>query len=168
MLQLHQQRLTPRAAAYLTMSVVMPPYSEVSVQSALGIQPGPCSLVEPCMDLMEDYGVIVGRTLVYTSSWSASVLMVNPSADVIVLPCFACVGNLVPVSAVSLALAEPVLLGEDCGTLPDHLEDIITGSHPSLGEAGRLSLRNLLHRYTHARGTCNGTYHRSPNCTHVC
>ena len=37
--------------------VVMPPDSEVvapvSVRSSSGIQPGPCSLVEPCMDLME-------------------------------------------------------------------------------------------------------------------
>ena len=67
-LQLHQQRLTPRAAAYLTTSVVLSPDSEVvapvSVLSALGIQPGPCSLVEPCMDLTEEYGVIVGHTLV--------------------------------------------------------------------------------------------------------
>ena len=74
------------------------------------------------MDLTEDYGVIVGCTLVDSSSWSASVLMVNPSVDVIVLPYFACVGNLVPVSAVSVALAEPVLPGEKCGTLPDNLE----------------------------------------------
>ena len=58
-LQLHQQRLTPRAAAYLTTSVVLPPDSEVvaplSVRSASGIWPGPCSMVEPCMDLTEDY-----------------------------------------------------------------------------------------------------------------
>ena len=31
----------------------------------------------------------------------------------------------------------------ECETLPDHLEDIVTGSHPSLGEAGRSLLRNL-------------------------
>ena len=71
-LQLHQQRLAPRAAAYLTTSVVMPPDSEVvapvSVRSPSGIRPGPCSLVEPCMDLTEDYGVLVGRTLVDASS----------------------------------------------------------------------------------------------------
>ena len=145
-LQLHQQRLTPRAAAYLTASVVMPPDSEVvapvSVRSSSGIRPGPCSLVEPCMDLTEDYGVLVGRTLVDASSCSASVLIVNPSVDVIVLPYFSCVGILVPMSAVSVALAEPVQPGEECGTLPDHLEDIVTGSHPSLVEAGRLLLRN--------------------------
>ena len=91
----------------------MPPNSEVvapvSVRTLSGIRPGPCSLVKPCMDLTEDYGVLVGCTLVDASSWSASVLMVNPSADVIVLPSFSCVGNLVPVSAVSVALAEPVL-----------------------------------------------------------
>ena len=78
-LQLHQQRLTPRAAAYLTTSVVLPPDSEVvapvSVRSASGIRTGPCSMVEPCMDLMEEYGVIVGHTLVDASSWSAIVAM---------------------------------------------------------------------------------------------
>ena len=52
-------------------------------------------------------------------------------------------------SAVSVALADPALPGEECETLPDHLEDIVTGSHPSLGEAGRSLLRNLLHRYEH-------------------
>ena len=61
--------------------------------------------------------------------------MVNPNADEIVLPCFTCVGNLVPVSSVSVALVEPVPPGEMCGTLPEHLEDIVMGSHPSLGEA---------------------------------
>ena len=96
------------------------------------------------------------------SSWSAGVLMVNPNAEEIVLPSFTFVnpnaedivlpsftfvGDLVPVSAVSVALADSALLGEECETLPDHLEDIVTGSHPSLGEAGRRLLRNLLHRY---------------------
>ena len=33
--------------------------------------------------------------------------------------------------------------------MPDHLEDIVTGPHPSLGEAGRLLLRELLHWYKH-------------------
>ena len=152
-LQLHQQRLTPSAAAYLTTSVVLPPDSEVvahvSIRSASGLRPGTCSMVEPCMDLTDDYGVIVGHTLVDASSWSASVLMVNPNVDEIVLPCFTCVGNLVPVFAVSVALAEPVRPGEVGGTLPDHLEDIVMWSHPSLGEAGRMLLRNLLHRYAH-------------------
>ena len=58
-------------------------------------------------------------------------------------------GNLVPVSSVSVALAEPVPPNKIYRTLPDHLEDIVTGSHPSMGEAFRLLLRNLLHRYAH-------------------
>ena len=65
------------------------------------------------------------------------------------LPSFAFVGDLVQVSAVSVALADRALLGEMCEALPDHLEDIVTGSHPSLGEAGRLLLRELLRRFEH-------------------
>ena len=65
-LQLHQQRLTPNVKAILKTSVVLPPDSEivapVSVRSASGVQPGPCSLVEPSRGLAEDYGVVVGRT----------------------------------------------------------------------------------------------------------
>ena len=154
-LQLHQQRLTPSAAAFLTTSVVLPPDSEivapVAIRSASGVRPGPCSLVEHCMGLTEDYGVIVGHvyTLIDASSWSAGVLMVNPNAEEIVLHSFTCVGNLVPVSAVSVVLVEPALPSGVCKTLPDHLEDIVTGSHPSLGEAGRLLLRNLPHWYEH-------------------
>ena len=83
------------------------------------------------------------------SSWSAGVLMVNPNAEEIVLPSFIFVGDLVPVLAVSVALADPALPGEECETLPDHLVDIVRGSHPSLGEAGRRLFRNLLHRYEH-------------------
>ena len=76
--------------------------------------------------------MIVGHTLVDASSWSAGVLMVNPNAEEIVLPSFTCVGNLFPVSAVSVALAELALPSEGCKTLPVHLEDIVMGSHPSL------------------------------------
>ena len=152
-LQLHQQRLIPSTQAFLTTWVVLPPDSEivapVRVRTASGVRPAPCLLVEPCMDLTEDYGVIVVHMLIDASSWSAGVLMVNPNAEEIVLPSFTYVGNLVPVSAVSVALAEPALPSGVCETLPDHLEDIVAGSHPSLGEAGRLLLRNLLHRYEH-------------------
>ena len=101
------------------------------------------------MGLTEDYGVIVGHTLIDASSWSAGVLMVNPNAEENVLSSFTCIGNLVPASAVSVALAEPAIPSGVCDTLPDHLEDIVTGSHPSLGEAGRRLLRNLLHHYEH-------------------
>ena len=151
-LQLHQQRQAARVSAHLTTSVVLPPDSEVvapvSVRSPSGIRPEPCSLVEPRMTLMEDHGILMGRTWVDASSWSASVLMVNPSSEVVVLPSFSCVGDLVPVSAVSVARSE-LESPEGGGTLPDHLEDIVVGSHPSLGEVGRRSLRNLLHRYAH-------------------
>ena len=116
---------------------MLPPDSEccgpVSIRTPSGIRPGPCSLVEPCRALMEDYGVLVGRTLVDASSWSARVLMVNPSSEVVILPSFSCVGYLVlVVSAVSVACAESVSPKEEGGALPDHLEDIITGSHPLL------------------------------------
>ena len=33
--------------------------------------------------------------------------------------------------------------------MPDHFEEIVMGSHPSLGEAGRRLLRELLHWYKH-------------------
>ena len=42
-------------------------------------------------------------------------------------------GKLVPVSAVSVALADPGLPDDGRVTLPDHLEEIVMGSHPSLG-----------------------------------
>ena len=61
---------------------------------------------------MEENGVLVGRILVDASSWSARVLMVNSSSEVVVLPSFSFVGYLVPVSAVSEACTESVLLEE--------------------------------------------------------
>ena len=135
--QLHQHRLTPNVKVFLKTSVVLPPDSEivapVSVRSASGVRPVPCSLVGPFRGLTEDYGVAVGCTLVDASLWSASVLMVNPNEEEIVLPSFAFVGDLVPVSAVLVALADPTLPGDRCEALPDHLEDIVMGSHPSLG-----------------------------------
>ena len=77
--------------------------------------------------------MVVGHTLVDASSWSASVLMVNPNVEEIVLPSFTIVGDLVkvPVSAVSVALVDPALPNDMCVALPDHLEDIVTGYHPS-------------------------------------
>ena len=93
--------------------------------------------------MTEEYGVIVGHTLVDTSSRSASVLMVNPNAEVVVLLSFTCVGKLVPVSAISVALADPGLPNEEQATLPEHLEEIVVGSHPSLRDSGRQLLRDL-------------------------
>ena len=57
--------------------------------------------------------------------------------------------KLVPISAVSVARADPEMSGDICVVLPDHLEDIVMGSHPSLGEWGRRLLHDLLHRHRH-------------------
>ena len=62
-----------------------------------------------------------------------------------VLPSFTCVGKLVPVSAISVALADPGLPNEE----QVNLEEIVMGSHPSLGDSGRQLLRDLLYRYGH-------------------
>ena len=85
--------------------------------------------MEPSRRLTEDNGVLVDA-----SSWSAGNLMVNPNTEEIIL------GDLFPVSAVSVAFADLALPGTK--TLPDHLEDIVTGSHPSLGESGRSLIRD--------------------------
>ena len=53
-----------------------------------GFWPNCCALVEPSRTLTEEYGVIVGHTLVDASSRTASVLMVNPNAEEVVLPSF--------------------------------------------------------------------------------
>ena len=53
--------------------------------SVSGVRPGYCALVEPSRTLTEEYGVVVGHTLVDASSRSASVLMVNPNAEEVVL-----------------------------------------------------------------------------------
>ena len=151
-LQLHQQRQAARVSAHLTSSLVLPPDSEivapVSIRSLLGIQPGRCSVIEPNIAITESYGVLVGCTLVDASEWSANVVLVNPDSDVVVLPSFSCVGDLVPVSAVSVAHSAVVSSGVS-RTLPEHMEDIVAGSHPSLGVEGRVMLRNILHQYAH-------------------
>ena len=106
-LQLLQQHQAVRASAHIKGLLVMPPDSEivapVSIWSTAGIPPGWCSLIEPDSDITESYGVLVGRTLVDVSNWSASVLLINPGSDTVVLPSFSCVGDFIPVSAVSVA-----------------------------------------------------------------
>ena len=89
------------------------------------------------------------HTLVDASSRSASLLMINPNTEEVILPSFTCLGKLVLVSAVSVALADPGLPDDGCVAVPDHLEEIVMGSHPSLVEAGRRLLRELLYRYKH-------------------
>ena len=65
-------------------------------------------------------------------------------SDVVVLPSFSCVGDLVHVSAAPMACSAVVAPGAS-RTLPEHLEDIVTGSHPSLGLEGWATLRDILH-----------------------
>ena len=143
-LQLHQQRLAPELDGFLTISVVLPPDSEIVAPfSVSGVRQNSCALFEPSRTLTEEYGVIVGHKLVDASSRSASVLMVNPNAEVVVLPSFTGVGKLVPVSAISVTLADPGLLNEEQATLLEHLEEIVAGSHPSLGDSGRQLFRDL-------------------------
>ena len=86
--------------------------------------------------------------LVDASEWSASVPLVNPGSDVVVLPSFSCVRDLVPVSVISVARSAVVTPGVG-RTLPEHMEDIVTDSHPSLGVEGRATLRDILHQYAH-------------------
>ena len=70
------------------------------------------------------------RVTMDASQWSASVLLVNPRSsrsEVVVLPSFSCVGELVPVSRSAITPSRVDW------TLPVHLEDIVAGSHPSFG-----------------------------------
>ena len=134
----------------LLTAVVLPPDSEVVAPFKLtGGQLRSCALIVPSRDLTEEFGVVVGHTLVDASTSSANVLMINPSVEEVVLPCKTCIKKLVPISAVSVALSELQLPADGVVSLPEHLEDIVKGSHPSLGEIGRRLLRDLLHRYEH-------------------
>ena len=76
-LQVHQQWQAARASAHLTSLLVLPPDSEIvapmSIHSPSGVHPGWCSLFELQIAVIESYGVLVGRTLVDASEWSASV-----------------------------------------------------------------------------------------------
>ena len=83
------------------------------------------------------------------STPSVNVLIINPNAEEVVLPCGSRIGKLVPVSAVSVARSELRLPTNTAVVLPEYLEDIVEGSHASLGETGRQLLRDLLHRYEH-------------------
>ena len=149
-LQLHQQKPTPDVTGLLLTAVVLPPDSEVVASFSInGGQLGSCALIDPNQDLTEEFGVVVGHTLVDASTPSANVLIINPNAEEVVLPCGSRVGKLVPVLSVSVARSELRLLTNTAVVLPDYLEDIVKGSHTSLGDARRQSLRNLLHRYKH-------------------
>ena len=113
-LQLHQRPLTPDLDGLLTTSVVIPPDSEIVAKfSVSGISPHGCALVEPARCLTEEYGVVVGHTLVDASSGSGSVLIVNPNAEVVVLPGLTLISKLVPVAAISVAMEDTGLPNDE-------------------------------------------------------
>ena len=88
----------PTVNGSLITAVVLPPDSEVVANFSIdGGQLGTCALVNPNRDLTEDFGVIVGHTLVDATTPSANVLIINPNAEEVVLPCGAHIGDLVPV-----------------------------------------------------------------------
>ena len=91
-LPLHQQRQAVRASVLAKGSVVIPPDSNivapVSIRSPASIPPGRCSLIELDTMITENYGELIGRTLVDTSNWSAEVFLINPGSNVVVLPPF--------------------------------------------------------------------------------
>ena len=49
----------------------------VSIRSPAGILPDRYYMIEPDSTLTENYGVLVGHTLVDTSNWSAEVLVIK-------------------------------------------------------------------------------------------
>ena len=151
-LQLHQQQSTPIVSCSLITAVVLPPDSEVVAEfSMTGGQLGNCALIDPNWELTDEFGVMVGHTLVDATSQSANVLMINLNEKEVVLPCGSLVGTLVPVLSVSVARSMECVPGARTAELPEYLEDIDRGSHmyTSLGESGRQSLRDLLHKYEH-------------------
>ena len=110
---------------------------------------GSCALIVPDRDLMEEFGVVVGHTLVDAPTSSANVMIINPNAEEVVLTCRTSIGQLVLISAVSVARSEVRSPTNTAVVLPEYLEDIVKGSHNSLGDTGRQSLRELLLRYEH-------------------
>ena len=88
----------------------------------------------------------MGHTLVDASSGSGRVLIVNPNVEVVVLPGCTRIGKLVPVAAILVAMEDPGLPNDGPAALPEYLEEIVGGSHPSLGDSGRQLLRDLLFR----------------------
>ena len=52
---------------------------------------------------------------------------------------------------VVVSIGSEGLLGTEAlqSCVPQHLEDIVAGSHPSLGAEGWATLRNVLHQYAH-------------------
>ena len=63
--------IDPDMNGLLTTSVVIPPDSEIVAKfSVSGTRPHGCVLVEPARQLIEEFGILVGHTLVDASSGS--------------------------------------------------------------------------------------------------
>ena len=76
--------------------------------------------------------------------------MINPGSGVVVLLPFSCVGDVVQVSAVTVARTLSTRPeATPPGPLPPHLAEIWTGSHSSLGADGCAALMYILHKYSH-------------------
>ena len=67
----------------------------------------------------------MGHTLVDASSGSGRVLIVNPSAEVVVLPGLTLISKLVPVAAISVAMEDTGLPHDGPTALPEYLEEIV-------------------------------------------
>ena len=133
-LQLHQQRSTPLAICSLITAVVLPPVSEVVAEfSITGDQLGSCALIDPNWELTEEFGVMVGHTLVDATSPSANVLMINMSEEEVVLPIGSLIGTLVPVLSVSVARSMECVPGTGTAELPDYLGGYCSGLPHFLG-----------------------------------
>ena len=88
--------------------------------SVSGTRPHGCVLVEPPRQLIEEYGILVGHTLVDSSSGSGSVLIVNPERGGRGTP-RTFIGKLVPVAAISVAMEDTGPPVHDPDELPEYL-----------------------------------------------
>ena len=59
------------------------------------------------------------------------------------------IGKLVPVAVISVVMEDTGLPQDRPAAQLEYLEEIVGGSHPSLGDAGRQRLRDLIFRYRH-------------------
>ena len=93
---------------------------------------------------------MVGHTLVDASSGSGSVLIVNPNMEIVVLPGCTCIGKLVPVAAISVALEDPGFRKTDrllCRSTWRKSSPALT--HRWVTQADNYFDRDLLFRYSH-------------------
>ena len=96
------------------------PDSEIVAKfSVSGARTHGCVLVEPARQLLEEYGILVGHTLVDALSGSGSVLIVNPNEEVVVLPGLTFIGKLVPAAAISVAMEDTSPPVHDSDELPE-------------------------------------------------